>query len=124
MCGLLCYGDGVTPLLDSAGNPVADIYGSNLGQIDRTWTTANSFGGTLQATDTSKLADHGNHVVVGASLDHGRVFGLVQNLFNQHYYVSGTFFDTQGIAALTFNDPRAYVPGMPLASYAGVRASV
>ena len=51
------------------------------------------------------------------------VFGLVQNLFNEHYYVSGTFFDTQGIAALTFNDPRAFVPGMPLAAYAGVRAS-
>lgn len=71
--GLLCYGDAVTPLLDSAGNQVADIYGTNLGQIDRTWTTANSVGGSLQATDTSKIADHGNHVVVGASLDHGRV---------------------------------------------------
>jgi iron complex outermembrane receptor protein len=51
------------------------------------------------------------------------VFGLVQNLFNQHYYVSGSFFDTRGIAALTFNDPRTFVPGMPLAVYGGVRAS-
>ena len=51
------------------------------------------------------------------------LFGLVQNLFNQHYYVSGTFFDTQGISSLSFNDPRTFVPGMPLAAYAGVRAS-
>jgi len=71
--GLLCFGDATTPLLDSSGTQVADIYGGNLGQIDRTWTTANSFGGTLQATETSKIAEHGNHFVVGASLDHGRV---------------------------------------------------
>lgn len=51
------------------------------------------------------------------------VFGLVQNLFNQHYYVSGTFFETDGISALTFNDPHTYVPGMPLAVYAGIRAT-
>jgi len=52
------------------------------------------------------------------------VFGLVQNLFNQHYYAAGSFFDTQGLVALrTFNDPRTFVPGMPLAAYAGVRAT-
>jgi iron complex outermembrane receptor protein len=51
------------------------------------------------------------------------VFGLVQNLFNQHYYAAGTFFDTQGISFLTFNDPRTFVPGMPLAAYAGIRAT-
>ncbi|MGN6572000.1 MAG: TonB-dependent receptor [Pseudolabrys sp.] len=71
--GLLCFGDSTTPLLDSSGNQVADVYGANLGQIDRTWTTSNSFGGTLQATETSRIAEHGNHFVVGASLDHGRV---------------------------------------------------
>ena len=51
------------------------------------------------------------------------VFGLVQNLFNQHYYATGSFFDPQGIAAQTFNDPRTFVPGMPLAAYVGVRAT-
>jgi iron complex outermembrane receptor protein len=50
------------------------------------------------------------------------VFGLVQNLFNQHYYAAGTFFDTQGISFLTFNDPRTFVP-VPLAAYAGIRAT-
>jgi iron complex outermembrane receptor protein len=51
------------------------------------------------------------------------VFGVVQNLFNQHYYVTGSFFDTQGISFLSFNDPRTFVPGMPLAAYAGIRAT-
>jgi iron complex outermembrane receptor protein len=50
------------------------------------------------------------------------VFGLVQNLFNRHYYAAGTFFDTQGISFQTFSDPRTFLPGMPLAAYAGVRA--
>ncbi|MEJ2116812.1 MAG: hypothetical protein P8Y36_02460, partial [Alphaproteobacteria bacterium] len=53
---------------------------------------------------------------------HVQLFGLVQNLFNQHYYASGTYFDTSGISSKTFTDPRAFVPGMPLAAYAGIRA--
>jgi iron complex outermembrane recepter protein len=59
------------------------------------------------------------------------LFGLVQNLFNQHYYSAGTFFDTGGFNnstlgganLLTFNDPRTFLPGMPLAVYAGIRAT-
>ncbi|MBV8701923.1 MAG: TonB-dependent receptor [Bradyrhizobium sp.] len=59
------------------------------------------------------------------------LFGLVQNLFNQHYYSAGTFFDTGGFNnstlgganLLTFNDPRTLLPGMPLAIYAGIRAT-
>jgi len=50
-----------------------------------------------------------------------QAFGLVQNLFNQRYYSSGTFFDTGafnnstlgGPNLLTFNDPRTFLPGMP-----------
>jgi iron complex outermembrane receptor protein len=60
------------------------------------------------------------------------VFGLVQNLFNQHYFASGTFFDTGGFTSNTpggtpflgtFTDPRTFVPGTPLAAYVGVRAT-
>ena len=54
---------------------------------------------------------------------HIEVFGLVQNLFNQHYYASGTFFGTTDVPFLTFNDPRSFVPGMPLAVYAGIRGT-
>jgi iron complex outermembrane receptor protein len=58
------------------------------------------------------------------------VFGLVNNLFNQHYYAAGTFFNTAGFNSNTFGaasflaltDPRTFVPGMPLAAYTGVRA--
>ena len=71
--GLLCFGNDTTALLDFAGNQVPDIFGSNLGQIDRTWTSADTVGGTLQATSTAQVLGHNNHFVIGASLDHGRV---------------------------------------------------
>jgi iron complex outermembrane recepter protein len=52
------------------------------------------------------------------------IFGVVQNLFNQHYYTTGTFFDPTSVpASLGLSDRRMYVPGMPLAAYAGVRAT-
>jgi len=50
------------------------------------------------------------------------VFAMVQNLFNQHYYTTGTFFSTGSVPFLNLTDPRMFVPGMPLAAYAGVRA--
>jgi iron complex outermembrane receptor protein len=59
------------------------------------------------------------------------LFGLVNNLFNNHYYAAGTFFETDGFNSNKFgspnffvqNDPRTFLPGMPLAAYAGVRAT-
>lgn len=71
--GVLCFGDDATPLLNFAGTQVPDVFGSNLGQIDRTWTSANTFGGALQATSTAKMLNHDNHFVFGASIDHGLV---------------------------------------------------
>jgi iron complex outermembrane receptor protein len=58
------------------------------------------------------------------------LFGLVNNVFNRHYDTAGTFFDTGGFNSATFgnpnflalNDPRTFLPGMPIAAYAGVRA--
>ena len=58
------------------------------------------------------------------------VFGLINNVFNQHYYLSGTFFQTGGFTSAgglpnlmaQLSDPRTFVPGMPLAAYAGIRA--
>ena len=69
--GLLCFGDDTTPLLNFAGAQVPGVFGSNLGQIDRTWTSANTFGGALQATSTARALDHNNHFVIGASIDRG-----------------------------------------------------
>ena len=51
------------------------------------------------------------------------VYGLVQNLFNQHYYTYGTFFETDSFPYLNLTDPRTFLPGMPMAAYAGVRAT-
>lgn len=58
------------------------------------------------------------------------LFGLVNNLFDRHYFTSGTFFGTSGFNSNTFgapsflvlNDARGFVPGMPFAIYTGVRA--
>ena len=52
------------------------------------------------------------------------VFGLVRNLFDQRYYVSGTFFDTAEVPYLNLSDPRTFVPGMPFAAYVGVRGKL
>ena len=48
-------------------------------------------------------------------------FGLVRNLFDRHYYVYGTFFETDSFPYLNLTDPRTFVPGMPLAAYVGLR---
>jgi iron complex outermembrane recepter protein len=58
------------------------------------------------------------------------VFGLINNVLNQQYYYGGTFFQTGGFASATsgvtnlmasLSDPRTFVPGMPLAAYAGLK---
>ncbi|HEY2138221.1 MAG TPA: TonB-dependent receptor [Xanthobacteraceae bacterium] len=90
---LLCFGDATTPLLDGTGNQVPNIFGSNLGELDRTWTTANSLGGSLQATSTAQLFGHDNHLVAGTSLDHGLVqFTANSELgtIDQNLFVNGT----------------------------------
>jgi iron complex outermembrane recepter protein len=59
------------------------------------------------------------------------IFALVQNLFNQHFYSAGTFFNAAGFNnstpgganLFTFNDPRTFAPGIPLAAYAGIKAT-
>ncbi len=66
--------------------------------------------------------------------DNLEVFGLVNNLFNRHYYVAGTFAEVDGAAGifnsntygnqgfLNLTDPRTFLPGMPFAAYGGLRA--
>jgi len=56
--------------------------------------------------------------------DNVEVFGLVRNLFNQHYAVAGTFFDTTEYPYLNLTDPRTLTPGMPFAAYVGVRGTL
>jgi iron complex outermembrane receptor protein len=59
------------------------------------------------------------------------LFGLVQNLFDQHYYAAGTFFQTGGFTNVgggpnlfaNLTSPFTYLPSMPFAAYAGLRAT-
>jgi iron complex outermembrane receptor protein len=59
------------------------------------------------------------------------LFGLINNVTNEHYYLGGTFFETGGFASTTrgvpnlfssLTDPRTFVPGAPISAYAGLRA--
>ena len=52
------------------------------------------------------------------------VFGLVRNLFDQHYNVFGTFFDVTSFPYLGLTDPRTFVPGVPFAAYVGVKGTL
>ncbi len=52
------------------------------------------------------------------------MFGLVRNLFDQHYYVYGTLFDVTSFPYLNLTDPRTFVPGIPFAAYVGVRGTM
>jgi len=52
------------------------------------------------------------------------LFGLVRNLFDQHYYTYGTFFDTTTTPYLNLTDPRTFLPGIPFAAYVGVRGTL
>ena len=56
--------------------------------------------------------------------DNVEVFGLVRNLFDQHYNVFGTFFDVTSFPYLGLTDPRTFVPGIPFAAYVGVRGTL
>src|SRR5262249_227944 len=56
--------------------------------------------------------------------DNVEVFGLVRNLFNQHYAVAGTFFDVTSYPYLNLTDPRTFIPGIPFAAYVGVRGTL
>ena len=70
----LCFGDSTTVLVDTSGNPVMNILnGLPPGQDDNATVTSVGLGGSAQATYTAPLFGHDNHLVVGASLDHGNV---------------------------------------------------
>jgi iron complex outermembrane recepter protein len=56
--------------------------------------------------------------------DNVEVFGLVRNVFDQHYYAFGTLFDVTSFPYLNLTDPRTFIPGMPLAFYLGVRGTM
>jgi iron complex outermembrane recepter protein len=108
---------------------VADAwkFGADVNYIGTQWLIHddNNLNPKVPAFATVNL--HGSYQVT----KNVEVFGLVNNLFNQHYYSAGTFLSTSGFNSNTFgnpnffvlNDPRTFLPGMPLAMYAGMRGS-
>jgi iron complex outermembrane recepter protein len=105
LAGQLCIGDGATPINQNAAILNTLAPNSALGEIDRNWTTSNSYGGSLQATSTAQLFGHDNHVVVGASVDHGKTGFQTQSelgTVDQALFVTGTgIFVDQPAADLT-----------------------
>jgi iron complex outermembrane receptor protein len=54
--------------------PATGLLGTSvLGEVDRTATRTNSFGGSVQAASSAKVLGHDNNFVVGMSLDRGLV---------------------------------------------------
>jgi iron complex outermembrane receptor protein len=91
--GQLCIGDGLTPI--NIHYPVIDNLSPNafLGEIDRNWTSTNSFGGTAQVTSSDKFLGHENHFVAGMSIDRGltQFTGSSQlGTIDQNLFVQGT----------------------------------
>jgi outer membrane receptor protein involved in Fe transport len=69
---LLCFGNGSTPANGLNGVQLStppSFANAILGEIDRTTTRSTTTGVSLQATNTDELFGHGNHFVVGSSLD-------------------------------------------------------
>jgi outer membrane receptor protein involved in Fe transport/uncharacterized protein with beta-barrel porin domain len=76
---VLCFPDlngNLGDLITTGGQTVpatGALATSVLGEIDRTWTSTNSFGGSLQAASSNQVFGHDNNFVVGASVDRGLV---------------------------------------------------
>ena len=72
--GTLCLGQDTNVLFDTNGQPVPNILGgATPGENDASSTTSLGLGGSLQATYTGPVFEHGNHLVAGLSIDHGDV---------------------------------------------------
>jgi iron complex outermembrane recepter protein len=72
---LLCFGDAATPLVASNGLqiPASVLGGGTPGENDNTSITSLGLGGSVQGTHTAQLFGRGNHLVIGASVDHADV---------------------------------------------------
>jgi outer membrane receptor protein involved in Fe transport len=71
--GNLCVEDDDGPaLFNQLGTPIADFLSGVIpGAFNRTFTSSTGLGGSLQLTETARLFDRSNHLVVGVSYDHG-----------------------------------------------------
>ena len=92
---LLCFGDGSTPANGLNGQQLSNPFPASaiLGEIDRTTTSTNTGGFSLQATNTDQLFGHDNRFVVGTSFDASVThFGGERGAWNdrQQFVVNGS----------------------------------
>ncbi|HEX4552833.1 MAG TPA: TonB-dependent receptor [Xanthobacteraceae bacterium] len=118
--GFLCIGDDL--LTASGGAPIAALApGAVPGSLDRTATSAQSFGGTLQATATGQWMGHGNRLVVGSSVDRGNARFMASSevgTIGSDLFVTGT--------GVTISSPDAGIAPVDLIStttYTGIYAT-
>jgi len=70
--GQLCQSDGLTPLVNSTGQPLPDISNGGartIGENDFETIHSSGVGGSIQLTGTAPLFGHGNQFAAGASVD-------------------------------------------------------
>jgi len=104
-----------TPLVDQNGKAIPTPAGM-VGQIDRISIGANSYGGSLQATDKSQLLGHSNQLIVGASIDHGDVnYGASSEIGTV-----GSNFVINGLGAIIANSDLHPVAVATANTYSGV----
>lgn len=60
--------------------------------------------------------------------DNVQIYGLIDNLFDAHYGVYGTYFDWQGtdnsgaaLGSINFTDARTILPAPPITAYGGIK---
>ena len=73
-CGGILGDSLCNPVLDQNGNTIASTAPNGLAvlaEIDRSKIESQSYGGSVQAVDKTKLWGHGNQFLIGASIDHG-----------------------------------------------------
>jgi len=90
---LLCIGDVPDTPINRNGPTPNTLGDAFLGEIDRTSTKTNSFGGSGQMANSDKLLGHDNRFVMGFSVDHGNTrFNATSELgtVDQNLFVTGT----------------------------------
>jgi iron complex outermembrane receptor protein len=101
--GFVCADDGTTVILDPTGNPVPfDPNNPYDGSDNTTYTHQIGFGASAQGSFEAPLANHENHLFVGASADEGVIRFRSQT-------VLATLNDTRGTVDTDFVDPTSLV---------------
>jgi iron complex outermembrane recepter protein len=96
------------------------LFGADLNMIGSQWLVGDESNQLPKVAPYWVVNLHSSYKIS----DNIEVFGLVRNLFNQHYYTFGTLTDVTEFGYLNLTDDRTFLPGMPFAAYIGVRGTL